>query len=489
MHEVTIANYQLVHHIGSRSLGDLYSAVPAGGDQQLLLQRWPVALDPERLRQDLRWTRRAMAGLRPTSFAAIQDAGNDEEGNLYLVYNAGGAQPVAPLSVAAPGPLPTGEALALTSQLAHLLDQGLQQGLIHKLLLPQTILLDEARSPILLGQDFPTSLVEAILPALPDEELAYLSPEQREGNAIDGRSNIYSLGAILYALLAGSPAAARTQEGWVYTHLRERRPDLPEPVLRLVDTCLQLNGWMRFQTFGALQSAITQALGVALPEEPAAVVTRPLAPVPVRAHAPAAAWRRQSLPVLAAMGALLVVAVLALASGTWLIVQSGTLSQLANSDLPGRDGQQPEPTPTLLTVPDAQAPLLSGSPTSAPGPTPTLAPTRTPQAATDSGSTGAATSADATATLPAIATPTRRGSDILSGNMLPPVPSPTRFFFPQPTPTLAPTATNPPPPAEEAPPPPPPPTEAPLPTPTPPPTPTPDDQPPPTATPPLPGGN
>src|SRR5262249_54065424 len=103
-------------------------------------------------------------------------------------------------------PLPPHDAARLVAHVAEALHYAHLQGLVHRDIKPANILLDREGKPRI--TDFGLAVREEDLPHQPDcfaGTLLYMSPEQvrREAHHIDGRTDIYSLGVILYELLAG----------------------------------------------------------------------------------------------------------------------------------------------------------------------------------------------------------------------------------------------------------------------------------------------
>ncbi len=124
-----------------------------------------------------------------------------------------------------------------------------------------------------LAEDFAYRTAEGSVVGTP----AYMSPEQAAGLPVDGRSDIYSLGAILYELLCDQPPFSGKSFGeFVVKHLNERplppsartRRDMPPNLEALVMKCLEKDAPKRFQTMSAIKSAlrdILEDLGIPLP--------------------------------------------------------------------------------------------------------------------------------------------------------------------------------------------------------------------------------
>ncbi len=94
---------------------------------------------------------------------------------------------------------------------------------------------------------------------------SYMSPEQLRGQAADERSDVFSLGLVLYEMLTGSlPFAGETSAERIASVLRdaprplpELRPEVPAPVVRLVERCLQKDPTKRFPSAAALRDELT----------------------------------------------------------------------------------------------------------------------------------------------------------------------------------------------------------------------------------------
>ena len=130
------------------------------------------------------------------------------------------------------GPLPVTEAVRLAREVAEALDHSHRHGLVHRDIKPENILLEEGHAVV---ADF--GIARALSPgagttgASTDVGIvlgspAYMSPEQACGEpTVDGRSDVYALGCVLYEMLAGAPPtmARNAEEVWA-RRVRERPP-------------------------------------------------------------------------------------------------------------------------------------------------------------------------------------------------------------------------------------------------------------------------
>jgi tRNA A-37 threonylcarbamoyl transferase component Bud32 len=168
----------------------------------------------------------------------------------------------------------------LLSKLASALDHAHEQGVIHRDIKPGNILLHTktaggSRSmftdqiePII--TDFglvrimhaATQTASGLVSGTP----AYISPEQAQGNSIDHRTDIYSLGVVLYEILAGRvPFEAETNWSVIYKHIHEPPPPIPnaQPAIQMViDRALAKNPDDRYQSCRELAMDYMTAIGI-----------------------------------------------------------------------------------------------------------------------------------------------------------------------------------------------------------------------------------
>jgi serine/threonine-protein kinase len=169
--------------------------------------------------------------------------------------------------------LTTPYALALARQVADALAAAHRKGIVHRDLKPSNILLEANGKPLL--TDLGIAVVESN-PRLTQTNVLlgtphYMSPEQVKGELVDGRSDLYSLGIILYELFAGArPFTADGQWGVLHKQIYEEarplrfiRPDLPPEVIAVIEKCMQKAPENRYQTAEELVAALDQLLQLA----------------------------------------------------------------------------------------------------------------------------------------------------------------------------------------------------------------------------------
>ena len=175
--------------------------------------------------------------------------------------------------------LPLAEAVRIAGEVAGALDYAHRHSVVHRDIKPENILLQDGHAVV---ADF--GIARALV-AAGGEQLtatgvaigtpAYMSPEQCAGSLeLDGRSDQYSLGCVLYEMLAGQPPfTGPTAESLIHQHLsvapravRELRPTVPEVVARAIDRAMAKAAADRFRTAAEFAAALTA------PETPAPVL-------------------------------------------------------------------------------------------------------------------------------------------------------------------------------------------------------------------------
>jgi eukaryotic-like serine/threonine-protein kinase len=238
----SVAHYNLIERMGEGALGEVYRARDTKFGRTVALKLVPgTRLVDEAARRDFERDARAAAALSHPNIATLFDVGEYDDG-WYLAYEfaAGvtlreetGGQAVNPR-----------RAVELAVQVADALADAHARGVLHGDLRPETIFVTKKGSAKILefgmghwtrgGQ---TRILAASRPESIAENAAttvsYMSPEQAAGGTVDGRTDVFSLGVILYEMLSGrnplaAPTAAETLARVVSS---TALPHLPESAL------------------------------------------------------------------------------------------------------------------------------------------------------------------------------------------------------------------------------------------------------------------
>ncbi len=155
------------------------------------------------------------------------------------------------------GPLPVPEALPIAIQVASALAEAHRRGIVHRDLKPSNIMLTKHGAKVL---DFGLAKMDSATAGSFSGiagTLHYLSPEQIQGELVDWRSDIFSLGMVLYEILSGRRAFESDSAGGLMARIRERDPaplnSIPPAIGGVVVRCLAKDRRARWQSAGELQ--------------------------------------------------------------------------------------------------------------------------------------------------------------------------------------------------------------------------------------------
>ena len=358
--------YEVLSPLGAGGMGEVWRARDTRLERDVAIKVLPeaVAGDPKALAR-FRSEAKAVAALSHPNILALFDVG-EEAGVHYVVTELLEGETLRAL--VSRGPLSVRRAVGIARELAEALAAAHGKGIVHRDVKPENVFLtkdgrvklldfglarlgpggrrpEDTRSPTLeLGTD-PGAVVGTV---------SYMSPQQVRGESIDEGTDLFSLGVVLYEMLAGRrpfqrPNLAETMSAI----LREEPPDLseanrrvPAALEKLVRRCLEKDPAARFQSASDLVFALA-----ALPE-----VTSETAAVPM---SPAGAWvhrHRASLAGAALLAVLATASLLAVRGRRDVPASPGLVSVLA---LPCKVHGAPESAFLTDAVPGTISTLLA----------------------------------------------------------------------------------------------------------------------------------
>jgi serine/threonine-protein kinase len=271
--------YEITAQIGVGGMGEVYRARDTRLERDVAIKVLPdtLAADPDRVRR-FEQEARAIAALNHPHICQIYDVGRLkldtmlESGPSYLVLEYVEGTPLR-------GPQADGEATRLALQVAGALEAAHRRGILHRDLKPANILvttdgtakvLDFGLAKTLVSDADVTRTVEGAVVGT----AAYMSPEQAQGKPVDARSDIFSLGAVLYEVLSGERAfRGETSADVVSAVLRdEPRPLHVSPLARLVSRCLEKDVSRRYQSMAEVRAALEDVSRAGPAREPSIAV-------------------------------------------------------------------------------------------------------------------------------------------------------------------------------------------------------------------------
>jgi len=308
--------YRLVERLGRGGMGEVWSA-----DDHQLGRRVAVKILHADLSSDrvvaarLRREARTAAALQHPGITVVHDIG-EHEGHPYFVMELLEGTNFAELLADNPGGLPVARVASLMAPVAEALAYAHRKGVVHRDIKPANLVeLSEGGVKIC---DFGLSRYAGAGSSLTGTggalgTPAYMAPEQYAGRSADARSDLYSLGCTLYALLAGRPPfPGPTMVDMMRQHLMEpppdlaeRRPDVPADLHRLLRRLLAKDPYDRPASAEEVHRVVGALAGPARrrPDPPADPVPEPRpAERPARLSPARRPWRLPSPPMPADEG-------------------------------------------------------------------------------------------------------------------------------------------------------------------------------------------
>jgi len=289
--------YRVARRIGEGGFGAVYEGVQLQMDRRVALKiLHPHMTREPKLVARFRREAKAACNLRDAHTIITYDFDQTEDGILYLAMELlEGRSLLAELMRG--GPLAPARAVFLVDQICSSLAEAHARGVVHRDIKPENIFLEDRASQrdyvkvldfgiakIMTGDSGDSPSLSGLTAAGQTlGTLEYMSPEQLAGSTLDGRSDLYSLGVMLYQMLVGRLPFSGPPTALISAHLTQTpqrpslvRPGVPVKLDRVVMRCLEKEPAQRFPDVAALRAELAAlgagVLGGPLATSPAGVV-------------------------------------------------------------------------------------------------------------------------------------------------------------------------------------------------------------------------
>ncbi|MCI0608264.1 MAG: protein kinase [Anaerolineae bacterium] len=277
------SRYELREELGQGGMATVYRAYDPLFEREVALKILKQELlANSQIRERFERETKIIAKLEHAAIVPVYDVGRDKDQLFFVMrYMAGGS-----LSDRIQNkPMTLTEIAYIIQRVAAALDYAHDKGVIHRDLKPGNILFDEYNNPYI--SDFGIAKLSQASIKLTNSGIigtpTYMSPEQAQGETVDGRSDIYSLGVILFEMLSGkTPYEATTPLGMAFKHASDPvprilniNPNLPPGIEAVIEKVMAKDRDERYSS-GA---EFTNTLSATLNDD-----SNLVAPVPPRAQ-------------------------------------------------------------------------------------------------------------------------------------------------------------------------------------------------------------
>ena len=265
-----VDRYQIIEELGKGGMGKVYKVLDTEIKEKIALKllKPEIGIDEEiieRFRNELKLARK----ISQRNVCRMYDL-NRAEGAYYITMEYIVGEDLKRL-IRKVGQMSVGKTISIAKQVCEGLAEAHSLGIVHRDLKPQNIMVDEAGNAKIMDFGIARSISakgitgSGVMIGTPE----YMSPEQVEGKDVDQRSDIYSLGVILYEMVTGRvPFEGETVLSVALKHKTEKpenpkdfNPQIPESLSRLILRCLEKKPERRYDSVQNITRELDIALG------------------------------------------------------------------------------------------------------------------------------------------------------------------------------------------------------------------------------------
>lgn len=370
-----IGRYIIKSELGRGGFATVYLAYDPRFEREVAIKFLPPELihaDPQ-FRARFERETKIIAQLEHPAIVPVYDVGEENHQPYFVMRHMGGGSLSEKIKAKT---FTIQEAVKLLEQIAPGMDEAHSKGIVHRDLKPANILFTSTGLPLIsdfgiakFSQGEGSNVTGSAIIGTP----AYMAPEQASGEGVDGRTDIYALGVILYEMVTGKqPYQADTPLGLAIKHVTEpvprileANPNLPNWMEKVISTSMAKDKDDRFSTAVELVETIKAFLRG---ESPAATVrVSPKTTVSKRQHEETPQKKRSLIPMV--LG-LLVLGVIALGAGYYFF--GNDLLSLVNEAPTPANTSAPVDTITPIVIQITATPAVVETATSTIEPTPEI---------------------------------------------------------------------------------------------------------------------
>jgi eukaryotic-like serine/threonine-protein kinase len=278
--------YQMLSHLGQGGMGEVYLAQDMRLGRKVAIKMLPAQFTADAARVwRFEQEARAASALNHPNIITVHDIG-EVEGIHYIVNEYVDGETLRQRMTDAPQRMEIDDALDIAAQMATALATAHEAGIVHRDIKPENVMvrpdglvkvLDFGLAKLTeqpavtpeaeVDSQAPTLARLSTEPGIVMGTVSYMSPEQARGLRVDPRTDIFSLGVMLYEMLAGQRPFVGTTAGETIAAilrdepqpLSQHHPDCPATLEGIVSRCLAKTPEQRYQTSGELSAALKAA--------------------------------------------------------------------------------------------------------------------------------------------------------------------------------------------------------------------------------------